>query len=244
MRRLTLAAAVLAVLFTHHAYAQDVPDAAPLSPPHWQSEGAFGSYDKAALQRGFLVYQTVCASCHSANALHYRDLDALGFDTAQIAAIASGVKLANGPATLDDSFKNPYPDPSAAAAAFGGAIPPDLSSFAASRPHGTRYIFDLLTGYAGAPGDVSQLPNHYFNTAFPGGQIEMPPPLKDNQVSYADGTKPTAAQEAADVAAFLTWAADPNLDSRKEIGLRATLFLIFLAFLAIATKRKIWREAV
>ena len=47
-----------------------------------------------------------------------------------------------------------------------------------------------------------------------------------------------------DLAAFLTWAADPNLDSRKEIGLRATLFLIFLTILAIATKRKIWRQSV
>jgi len=239
MRRLTLAATALAVLLGPNARAQDT-----LSPPHWQSQGVFGSYDKDALQRGFLVYQTVCASCHSVNALHYRDLDALGFDTAQIAAIASGVKLANGTATLDDSFKNPYPDPSAAAAAFGGAIPPDLSTFANAQAHGTRTIFDLLTGYADAPSNVTLLPSHYYNPAFPGGQIAMPPPLKDNQVSYADGTKPTAEQEASDVAAFLTWAADPNLDTRKEIGLRASLFLIFLAFLAIATKRKTWRETL
>jgi ubiquinol-cytochrome c reductase cytochrome c1 subunit len=237
MRFLPIALTVTAILLTHNARAEDT-----LTPLHWQSQGVFGSYDKAALQRGFLVYQTVCASCHSASQLHYRDLDALGFDTAQIAAIASNVQLANGPATLDDSFKNPYPDPTKAAAAFGGAIPPDLSTIVASRPGGTRYIFDLLTGYDPAPGDVTLLPNHYFNAAYPGNQIAMPPPLKDNQVSYADGTSATATQEASDVAAFLTWAADPNLDVRKEIGLRATLFLIFLAGLAIATKRKIWRE--
>lgn len=237
--RLTLAAAALSALLAPNAFAQD-----SLSPLHWQSQGAFGSYDKPALQRGFLVYQTVCASCHSANALHYRDLDALGFDTAQIAAIAANIKLANGPASPDDNFKNPYPDPETAAAAFGGAIPPDLSTFAATRPDGTRYIYELLTGYADAPSSVNLLPDHYYDPAFPGAQIAMPPPLKDNEVSYIDGTKPTAAQEASDVAAFLTWAADPNLDARKEIGLRATLFLIFLAFLAIATKRKTWRDAV
>jgi ubiquinol-cytochrome c reductase cytochrome c1 subunit len=238
MRRLALAATI-AFALTHNACAED-----SLSPPHWQSDGILGSYDKAAVQRGFLVYETVCASCHSASALHYRDLDALGFDTAEIAAIASNVKLPTGPATMDDSFKNPYPDQAVAAAAFGGAIPPDLSTFAATRPHGTRYIFDLLTGYADAPADMNLLPSHYYNLAYPGQQIAMPPPLHDNQVAYADGTKPTAQQEAADVAAFLTWAADPNLDARKEIGLRATLFLIFLAFLAIATKRRIWRETV
>jgi len=240
MRRTLLVTAALAVaLLTHQARAEDT-----LNPPHWQSEGSFGSYDKAALQRGFLVYQTVCASCHAAGELHYRDLDALGFDTAQIAAIASNVKLPTGPATADDRFKNPYPDPAAAAALFGGAIPPDLSTIVSARPNGTRYVYDLLIGYAPAPGDVTLLPSHYYNTAYPGQQIAMPPPLKDNQVSYADGTAATAAQEASDVAAFLTWASDPNLDARKEIGLRATLFLIFLAILAIATKRKIWRESV
>ena len=163
MRRLALAIAAAAALFAHHASAQDAPGGAP----HWPSDSTLGAYDKAALQRGFLVYQTVCASCHSANALHYRDLDALGFDTAQIAAIASNVKLPNGPATMDDSFKNPYPDPEAAAAAFGGAIPPDLSTYAATKTNGTRHIFDLLTGYAGTPSDVTLLPNHFYNTAFP-----------------------------------------------------------------------------
>ncbi len=240
MRRALLPSLLLAAtLLSPAARAEDT-----LNPPHWQSQGVFGSYDVAALQRGFLVYQTVCASCHAAGQLHYRDLAAIGFSTEQIAAIASNVKLASGPASLDDRFKNPYPDPGAAAAAFAGAVPPDLSTIVTARPGGTHYVFDILTGYATAPQDLSLLAGHYFNTAYPGEQIAMPPPLKDGQVTYADGTKATAAQEASDVAAFLTWAAEPNLASRKEIGLRAVLFLIFLAGLAIATKRKIWREMV
>ncbi len=211
-----------------------------LNPPHWQSQGVFGSYDKAALQRGLLVYQTVCAACHSMNALHYRDITALGFTTAQAAAFASNVKLADGPATLDDVFKNPM----ANAANFGGAIPPDMSTLAAARPGGTSYIYNILTSYEDAPAEVTLLPAHYYNTAYPGMQIAMPAPLKDGAVTYADGVKATSAQEASDVAEFLTWAAEPNLDESKEIGLRAVLFLIFLSVLAIATKRKIWRERV
>jgi ubiquinol-cytochrome c reductase cytochrome c1 subunit len=238
MHRLLMAGLALVLLAAPHARAEDT-----LNPPRWQSDGVFGSYDKAALQRGFLVYQTVCAACHSANALHYRDLDGIGFSTEQVAALASGVKLASGPATLDDSFKNPYPDPAAAAAAFGGAIPPDLSTIVTARPGGTKYVYRLLTGYAATPGDTTLLPGHYYNAAFPGQQIAMPPPLKDGQVQYADGVTASAAQEASDVAAFLTWASDPNLDTSKEIGLRAVLFLIFLSFIAIATKRKIWRES-
>ncbi|OYV39092.1 MAG: hypothetical protein B7Z81_03750 [Acidocella sp. 20-61-6] len=234
------AAALLAatLAFGSTAQAEDT-----LSPLHWQSQGTFGSYDKAAVQRGFLVYQTVCASCHSANALHYRDLTALGLTTAQVASIAAGIKLATGPATLDDHFKNPYPNPQAAAAAFNGAIPPDLSNIVAARPKGTEYIYNLLTGYQAASADITLMANHYYNAAYPGNQIAMPPPLKDDAVTYADGTKATTAQEASDVAAFLTWASDPNLDARKQIGLRAVIFLIFMTLLAIATKRKIWRGA-
>ncbi|OYY03457.1 MAG: hypothetical protein B7Y73_06740 [Acidocella sp. 35-58-6] len=234
------AAALLAatLAFGSTAHAEDT-----LSPLHWQSQGTFGSYDKAAVQRGFLVYQTVCASCHSANALHYRDLTALGLTTTQVASIASGIKLPTGPATLNDSFKNPYPDPQAAAAAFDGAIPPDLSNIVSSRPKGTEYIYNLLTGYQPPPADVTLMAKHYYNAAYPGNQIAMPAPLKDDAVSYADGTKASTAQEASDVAAFLTWASDPNLDARKQIGLRAVLFLIFMTLLAIATKRKIWRKA-
>jgi ubiquinol-cytochrome c reductase cytochrome c1 subunit len=51
-------------------------------------------------------------------------------------------------------------------------------------------------------------------------------------------------QEAADVSAFLAWAADPNLDARHQVGLRVVLFLLFLTVIAVATKRKIWRETV
>jgi ubiquinol-cytochrome c reductase cytochrome c1 subunit len=238
MRRILPLLLATSLAFAHTARAEDT-----LNPPHWQSQGTFGSYDKAALQRGFLVYQTVCASCHSANALHYRDLTALGLTTAQVADIASNIKLGSGPATLDDTFKNPFPDPQTAATEFAGAIPPDLSTIVSARPKGTEYIYNILTGYGTAPDDVTLMASHYYNTAYPGDQIAMPPPLKDNAVTYADGTQATVAQEASDVAAFLTWSADPNLDARHEIGLRAVLFLIFLSLLAIATKRKIWREA-
>ncbi len=212
-----------------------------LSPFHFQSQGLLGSTDKAAAQRGFLVYETVCASCHTAKALHYRDLEALGLTPDQVAGIAAGVKTANGaPATLNDTF----PAPKIPAGAFGGAVPPDLSDIAAQRPHGARYIDHLLTGYAPAPAGVTLLPSYYYNTAYPGGQLAMPPPLKADDVTYADGKSATVAQQAADVSEFLAWSADPNLDARHEVGLRAVLFLVFLTIIAIASKRRIWRETV
>jgi ubiquinol-cytochrome c reductase cytochrome c1 subunit len=212
-----------------------------LSPLSFQSQGVFGSTDKAAAQRGLLVYQTVCAACHALGAVHYRDLEALGLSPDQVAGFAASIKMPDGqPATLDDIFK----DPNMPAAAFGGAQPPDLSDIVAQRPGGVGYVDGLLTGYVAAPASVTLLPSHYFNTGYPGGQIAMPNVLRDNAVTYADGTPATAAQEAADVTAFLDWAADPNLDARHEIGVRAVMFLVFMSIIAIATKRKIWREVL
>ena len=31
----------------------------------WTFKGPFGKFDRASLQRGYQVYQEVCASCHS-----------------------------------------------------------------------------------------------------------------------------------------------------------------------------------
>lgn len=232
MRRFFAPLLALGLLAGVAARAEDT-----LSPLQFQSEGWLGSIDLAAAQRGFAVYQGVCASCHGLSALHYRDLAGLGLTPEQVAGIAASVKLADGSAaTLESPFKEP------GAINMGGAEPPDLSTIVAQRPGGTRYIYDFLTGFAPPPADVTLLAGHYYNTAFPGGQVSMPAVLRDNAVTYADGTKATTAQEAADVAAFLTWASDPNLSARHAIGLRAVIFFAFLAIVAVATKRRIWRQ--
>ncbi|MBU6425631.1 MAG: cytochrome c1, partial [Rhodospirillales bacterium] len=56
------------------------------------------------------------------------------------------------------------------------------------------------------------------------------------------GTKATTAQEAADVAEFLTWASEPNLSARHAVGLRAVIFFAFLTIVAVLTRRRIWRQ--
>ena len=80
----------------------------------------------------------------------------------------------------------------------------------------------------------------YYNEYFPGHQIAMPPPLSDDRVTYADGTKATLAQEARDVATFLAWAAEPKLEERHKIGARVMIFLVVLSGIMYGVKRKIW----
>ena len=44
------------------------------------------------------------------------------------------------------------------------------------------------------------------------------------------------------MAAFLSWAAEPNLDQRRRIGLGAMIFLFVLAGLLYFTKKRVWEK--
>ena len=81
-----------------------------------------------------------------------------------------------------------------------------------------------------------------YNMYFPGHQIAMPKPLNEGQITYADGTPNTVEQMAHDVVTFLTWAANPEMVERKQIGVRAVLFMLLMTGLTYAVKRKVWAE--
>jgi ubiquinol-cytochrome c reductase cytochrome c1 subunit len=70
----------------------------------------------------------------------------------------------------------------------------------------------------------------------------MPAPLAEDGVEYTDGTKATVEQMARDVTTFLAWAAEPNLEQRKSMGIKVILFLIVLLGLTIAVKKRIWAD--
>lgn len=113
---------------------------------------------------------------------------------------------------------------------------------------GADYIYALLTGYSNPPADM-KLPDGTpfkltegmtYNAAFPGHQIAMVAPLRDNQVKYQDGSKQTVAQYAEDVTAFLHWAADPKMQERKSIGLLVMLYLLVTTVLLYLAKKRLW----
>src|SRR3546814_15647605 len=83
----------------------------------------------------------------------------------------------------------------------------------------------------------------HYNPYFPNLNLAMAPPLtSDGQVTYADGTKATVDQMAKDVAAFLTWTAEPKLESRHRAGLAVLFFLIVATGLAYMSYRNIWAD--
>ena len=218
----------------------------------WPFEGIFGTFDRQAAQRGAQVYFEVCSACHSNHNLYYRNLKDIGFSEAEIKQLAQKHTVKDGPnaegemfdrpALPSDRFVSPYPNEEAARAANNGAYPVDLSLIIKARHDGPNYVFSLLSGYQEAPADIKLMPGLYYNPYFEGGQIAMPPPLTQGQVTFSDDTPATVEQMAKDVVVFLQWAAEPEMEHRKSMGLKVMIFfLVFTVFFYIA-KKKIWKN--
>ncbi len=244
--------ALAAVGLTAAASAAVAAEGGALTDVEWGWEGLFGSYDDAALQRGFQVYNEVCANCHSLTLVAYRNLADIGLSEEQIKEVAAAKEVSDGPndegemfqraALPSDRFVPPFPNEQAARVANNGALPPDLSLVAKARKGGPDYIYSLLTGYHDAPEGFALTEGMNYNTVFPGNQIAMPPQLVEDLVTYADGTKATPEQLAKDITTFLNWAAEPELEERKGMGLKTMIFLIVLTAMLYALKRSIWRD--
>lgn len=232
--------------------AQAAGDAVELKSVSWKHGGLFGTYDRAAAQRGLQVYREVCAGCHGLGLVAFRTLADLGFSEEEIKALAAESEFVDGPdgdgemferpGKPSDKFPSPFPNEQAARASNGGAYPPDLSLITKARAHGDDYLYSLLTGYADVPADFTLDEGMNYNAYFAGHQIAMPAPLSEDAVEYADGTPATVDQMAKDVTVFLAWAAEPKLEQRKSVGLKVILFLLILAAVFYAVKRKVWSD--
>jgi ubiquinol-cytochrome c reductase cytochrome c1 subunit len=219
----------------------------------WSFDGPFGTFDKASLQRGFLVYKQVCAACHGMKHLAYRNLAAIGLNEMQVKAVAADVTVMDGPnddgemferpGQPSDRFKSPYANEKAARASNNGAYPPDLSLIIKARGDGANYVYSLLTGFTEPPEGVVLGTGMYYNKYFAGHQIAMAPPLTgEGQVQYADETVSSTEQMAHDVVSFLAWAAEPEMEARKRMGVKVMLFLGIFAAIMYAVKRKVWSK--
>ncbi|XP_069737840.1 cytochrome c1, heme protein, mitochondrial-like [Phaenicophaeus curvirostris] len=85
---------------------------------------------------------------------------------------------------------------------------------------GEDYVFSLLTGSCDPPAGVSVREGLHYNPYFPGQAIGMAPPIYNEVLEFDDGTPATMSQIAKDVCTFLRWAAEPEHDHRKRMGLK------------------------
>ena len=216
----------------------------------WSFEGMLGHYDKSALQRGFQVYREVCSACHGLKYIAFRNLSALGYNEAEIKAIAAEYEIMDGPndegemflraGVPADRFPDPFANENEARAANGGSYPPDLSLMVKARADGANYIYSLLVGYADAPSDMVMPEGMHFNEAYGGNMIAMAQPLYGEDVEYADGSDNSVAGVSADVVHFLAWTAEPEMESRKRIGIAVLIFLVVMCFVSYGAKRHVW----
>ena len=219
----------------------------------WSFKGVTGKFDRASLQRGYQVYTEVCSSCHSMNLVSYRNLGEPGgpeFSVEQVKAIAANFEVEDGPNSdgemftrpgrPSDKFVSPYPNVQAATAANGGAYPPDMSVLVKARKGGSDYIYSVLMGYEDPPAGFELEEGVYYNKYMDGQKIKMSNPLSEGIVTYADGTQATQAQMAKDVTTFLTWTAEPHLETRHKMGVKVIIFLTIFTLLVYLSMRRIW----
>ena len=217
-------------------------------------EGPFGKFDQQQLQRGLLVYQEVCAACHGLQYVPFRTLGdegGPGLGEGAVKAFAANFDVYDEEledfrlATAVDNF--PVND---------SVDAPDLSLMAKARagfsgPEGTglyqllkggggpEYIASLLTHYNGEEKEEAGV-TLYGNETYSAGWLSMAPPLEDGLVEYPDGSDNSVEAMALDVAAFLTWAAEPKMMARKQAGFIAVLLLVLLSALLYLTNKKLW----
>jgi ubiquinol-cytochrome c reductase cytochrome c1 subunit len=211
------AAALMALALVAPAAAAQEGHAVPeIAKQNWSFGGVFGTYDENQLQRGFQVFREVCASCHSARLLAFRNLSepgGPGFSEAQVKALAAEYTIADPTAeggerlaVAADRWPSPFATEQDARDANGGSLPPDFSVIAKARgttqpfpwwianyftayqEGGPDYIHALLNGYVDPAPEGSEMPDgKYYNTYFPGHAIGMAPPLADELVAYEEG---------------------------------------------------------
>jgi ubiquinol-cytochrome c reductase cytochrome c1 subunit len=131
----------------------------------WTFSGMFGYYDNNQLQRGFQVYQNVCAACHAMKLVSFRNLSEKGgpeFKPEQIRELVTKwpIQVKDGPNDKgemferaprpSDKFPSPHANAEAAKAANGGAYPPDFSVLAKARTYKVGFpgfVIDALPGF-------------------------------------------------------------------------------------------------
>jgi len=223
--------------------------AAPAFP--WSHNGMMSSLDHASVRRGYQVYKQVCQACHSMNYIAFRNLVGVSHTEEEARAIAEECQITDGPddegnmferpGKLSDYFPNPYSNEEAARAANNGAYPPDLSFIVSARKGGEDYVYSILTGYReDPPAGIELREGLHFNNYFPGQAIAMAQQLYPDVVEYDDGTVATVSQMAKDVSTFLRWASEPELDTRKRMGVKALTIVAMFAMIALYYKRHKW----
>ena len=223
----------------------------------WDKAPSNGT-DLTSLQNGAKLFANYCLNCHTANYARFNRLKDIGLTDQQIQSNLNF--LSDKVGDLMHAAIDPVD-----AKGFFGAAPPDLSVIARSRSGaggtGGDYIYSLLRSYYR---DGTKLTG-WNNTVFPG--VAMPNPLwqlqgqrepifrkvesHGHEVEVLDGWKqvtpgtmsPSEFDAAVgDLAAYLTWMAEPVRNTRVRIGAWVMLFLAMFTVIAWRLNAAYWKD--
>ena len=181
--------------------------------------------DAASVLRGAELVVNSCVSCHGIKYIKYTDMLALGVEQKTVDGWRG-----NNPINTRIMAQMP---PEAAAAAFGGVVPPDLSLMAAARDGGVHYLYSYLMGYAAnEKGEMD-------NKIYPGTRM---PDILASASTTDPKQRAEVATKAKEITAFLNWAADPHAEDRKQLGMYVIGYLLLLTILLYFWKVQIWSK--
>ncbi len=188
--------------------------------------------DQAQIRRGLTVFTEVCMGCHSAVYVTYKGL----MDYPEIGLSREEVDELRGEHPLTAGLVTDL-SPEDAEVSYG-KVPPDLSLITSARRGGANYVYSLLTGFEHDP--HGKVPDGNYNEYFVGNRIAMPDPLGWLDHDAADTAE--LEQQAQDVAAFLSFIADPHQNERHAIGVWVMGFLVLLVIVLGLLKKEVWKD--
>lgn len=178
-----------------------------------------------ARQRGAEIVVGVCMMCHSLKYVKFRDLADIGMDKEKIQSLLTTQDFDDRMLSLTpvEVRKESY-----------GKEPPDLSLMAIAKKKGPQYIYTLMTAYYTK--EDGSVDNHLFPA------IKMPDMLGASFAAEGSAERAKIEAQARDTVSFLMWTADPNADTRRELGVYVLSYLVILTTLLYLVKRRTWRR--
>lgn len=197
-------------------------------------------HDTESLERGLGLFQNYCSGCHSTQYQRYsRVAEDLNIS---IDDMKAKYKFTDG--KIGGLMHNSIP--TADAAKWFGAAPPDLTLVA--RVRGEDWVYSYLKGFYQDP----SRPFGVNNTVFP--LVGMPHVLQELQglpVLQEDGTTVSTGgsmnaeeydQAVRDITGFLVYSAEPIKLKRESLGWWVMGFLFIFFIVAYLLKKEYWKD--
>ncbi len=212
--------------------------------------------DKASLQRGAKYYVNYCMGCHSLGYLRYNRLARdLGLLEREVEENLIFTEDEEGTPTKVGELMKIAMDDFYAEKTFG-VVPPDLTLFTRTRPHGADWLYTYLRTFYLDDSKQWGVNNAVFpNAGMPhalwelqGWQKAVFDPADDKIITGFELVKPGAMspeeydQVVKDITGFLAYAAEPAKMQRHKTGFWVLIFLFVLVFVSYILKKEYWAD--